>query len=375
MKVGIITTHYALNYGAFLQAMALQRTVSEMGHYCEFIDYRPKIDKFGRSYIHKCRTAKDLLRNIYALLLVNVYCKYVSRRKKFDDMRKREMWSSDRIYTSQEDILQNLEPYDAFICGSDQIWNSSLMYDPIYFLDFHEKYPDAKYIAYAPSISMTELSADEKQTYSRHMQHFNAISVREAAGKALLSPLTEKEIKVVLDPVFLYGIDNWKYFSSYPKGFDIKEPYIFCYFIGSGMLSQIAVNKLRNITGYRVVYCNVQLRDRFQSDVCIRDASPREFVGLIEKASFVCSNSFHATAFSVMFQKPFIVTLNRNGRDSRMVDLLSSIGLNDRLYDLDNIEELDMDAVKKCAEGYEQAKPLLKKLIKESMMFLKKSLE
>lgn len=374
MKIGIITTHYALNYGAFLQAMALQKILTAMGHDCEIIDYRPKNDKFGRDYIHKIRGVQDIARNVYAILLIKVYSDYVRRRKKFDDTRKKEIRLSRRIYTSREDILQYVEQYDAFICGSDQIWNLRLMFDSTYFLDFFDKHSCAKYIAYAPSISMTEFNDSEKQFISKQMRHFDAISVREPEGKALLSPLTEKEIKVVLDPVFLYGTENWKKFSTIPKGFNIQEPYIFCYYIGSSKLAQIAIEKLRNITGYKVVYCNVNLRDRFRSDICIRDASPQEYIGLIENASFICSNSFHGTAFSVLFQKPFIVTLNRNGRDSRMVDLLSSIQLNDRIYDMDNVCKLDTNAVKKCSEGYEQAIPMLKNLVNESMDYLKKSL-
>ncbi len=374
MKIGIITTHYAINYGAFLQAMALQRTISEMGHDCEIIDYRPNIDKFGRNYIHKVNNVKGFVRNIYAMLSINYYLKYKTRRKKFDNTREREMRLSEKVYVSHNDVLQNLEPYDAFVCGSDQIWNLRLMYDPVFFLDFREKYPEAKYIAYAPSTAMSDLNELEKKIFSKHMRNFDALSVREAAGKTLLSTITDKEIKVVLDPVLLYGTKKWEDFSKVPKGFNKEDPYIFCYYIGSSRLAQIAVDKIRKITGYRTIYCNVKLRDRFHSDECIRDASPQEFVGLIKNASFVCSNSFHATVFSVLFKKPFIVTLNHNGRDSRMVDLLSSMNLNNRLFDLDNIDNLNTEAVKRCAEGYDEGIQLLKNQVDESKGYLKKYL-
>jgi polysaccharide pyruvyl transferase WcaK-like protein len=375
MKIGIITTHYALNYGAFLQALALQRTVSQLGHDCEIIDYRPKSSTFGRNYIRKSDSVPNFFRNVYALFSLNIYRKYISRRKKFDDTRNREMRSSERIYSSQKEILQNVEPYDVFICGSDQIWNIGLMYDPVFFLDFHGKYPSAKYVAYAPSVSMKKFSGEEEQLYSEHMKCFNAISVRESLGKELLSPLTEKEVKVVLDPVFLYGTKNWKDFAEIPKDFILQEPYIFCYYIGSNKIAQLTVDKLRSITGFRVVYCNVNLRDRFHSNICIRDASPQEFVGLIANASFICTNSFHATAFSLMFEKPFIVNLKNDAGDSRMEDLLSTVGLNDRFCDFENISNFDLESVIKCGKGYEQATKLLKDRINDSLVYLKKSIE
>jgi len=373
MKIGIITTHYALNYGAFLQALALQRIISGLGYDCEIINYQPKIKKYGRDYFRKIQTFKDLLAFLFRLVSVNSFIKFNARKKKFDTALKNEMNTSNRVYTSYDEILKNLEYYDCFICGSDQIWNINLMYDPTFFLDFHQKYPSAKYIAYGPSISMSKITEDAKNLYRKHLAHFNALSVRELTGKSQLSSLIGKEIKVVLDPVFLYGADNWENFSKLPKDVVLKEPYILCFFIGTNNLSKIAVEKVRKLIGFNLVYCNLQLRDRFHSDLIIRDASPQEFVGLIKNASFICTNSFHATAFSIIFQKPFITTLNQNGRDSRMVDLLTTIGLNDRMYDLDNIYQLDQNSINKCFEGYNLALPLLEHQITESINYLEKS--
>lgn len=375
MKIGIITTHYALNYGAILQALALQRTLSDLGHDCEIIDYRPDVGKYGRNYFYKNRSIRAFLRNIYAFLSVSTYRKFIRRKALFDDVLEKKMRLSDKIYFSGDDVLSNLDPYDMFICGSDQIWNANLVYDPIYFLDFYEKYPLSKYVSYAPSISMDKFDERGKNIYRAHLKKFCAISVRESEGKALISSLTDKKIEVVLDPVFLLGVENWQKFSKAPKGINVKAPYIFCYFIGTSKLPAIAVERLRRITGYKVIYCNVQVRDRFNSDVSIQDASPQEYVGLIENASIVCTNSFHATAFSVMFKKPLVVTLNLNARDARMIDFLASVELNGRTFSLDNIDKLDSSMVEKLAMGYEQAELLLNTRVKESLNFLEKSFE
>ena len=372
MTIGIVTTHYALNYGAVLQAFALQNYISSLGYNCEIIDYRPNRTAYGRSYYPKVSNGKDFILASYKFMKISAKKTYKRKVKAFDDFISNNINLSSKIFYTYEELLQSMNKYDVFICGSDQIWNLDICYDRAYFLDFKSKYPNSKYIAYAPSIASDLNDKYKLDILKKHLAYFDNISLREYSSKILIEKLLNKSATAVLDPVFIYGKENWVDLIN--DGDVYKKPYIFCYFIGVSDTSRQSVKILKQITGYDVVYVNVMARNSIDSTLCLKDISPKDFVSLIKNSAIVCTNSFHATAFSLIFEKEMFTILNNNKRNSRMKDLLKSLDLDDRLIsDSDNLTE-KIGSIYKNKISYEKVNQKLNILINESQTYLNDSL-
>lgn len=335
--VGIITTHYAANYGAVLQAYALQNTIQSLGFDCEIIDFRPDLDVYGRQYILKERNIKILYHNIMRILHYGNLSKFQSRIAQFDRFIDENMKMSKRSYVSYDDLISDMPQYDCFVCGSDQIWNTRLMYSPAFFLRFEKIYPSALYVAYAPSFPELKTTEDETLLLS-NISHFNHLSAREKNGAEFIAQKTGRCVKNVLDPVFLLSPMQW---SELCKGSKMDVPtddkYLLLFFIGLSETSKNVVKALMRKLKMKVVYICLSLKDEIGADEVIWDASPIDFVKFIKNAAFVCTNSFHATAFSIIFNKRFCVVANKV-RNSRMTNVLEKTGMEKRIiYQSDKV--------------------------------------
>ena len=333
LKIAIITTHYAINYGAVLQAYALSTFLrKEFQVESEILAYWPPFYRDSRCIYQRTKNLRTLLRNAYMLINRQVRKERERLIANVCAFTKEYLPRSEVNYYSADELLSSPPPFDCYICGSDQIWNLALRHEPVFFLDFTKDMTGVKKIAYAPSI--TEPVPEEKlPLLKKYMENIDYISVRETSDVSVVQKLTTKKVYHVIDPVYLLSADRWAEMAVDPE---IKEPYILCYFLSPNDLAVEAVKRLKKITGYPVVYVNLMARDRLKADICIRDAGPRQFVGYIKNATFVCTSSFHATAFSTIFQKDYCV-IPKLTRNSRMESLQKTLRLGNRIFDAERI--------------------------------------
>ena len=366
MRIGLVTTHFAINYGAVLQAYALRRSIEKLGNDCEILNYSPLYSVSGREVVYRFNTLRNIL---FSTLLI---CNYPFRKKtrdkvsKFDNFLNKYCKLTKQTYSSYLDMRKKMPEYDILICGSDQIWNLNLVNDPAFFLRFEDKYPDSKYIAYGPSIA-EKLLPDQYNELKGAISHFSAISIREKDGAEIVSKLTNKPIKNVLDPVLLLDQSEW---SEIAEPLKIEKPYLLCYSIADDVNFNKALRILKKKLNLKLVCINLTPFNKFKADILLTDISPENFVWLFKNAEFVCTSSFHGTAFSVLFEKQFF-TIPGKKRASRHESLLEQLALKNRLlFDLSLID--NENEIEKIDFDYSSFK--LRELKQESINYLISSL-
>lgn len=310
MKIYIITTHFVNNMGALLQCYALSKFLrTEESIDCELLNYLPNDDDLSWKLWPKPECFKDILKNLYSLMPHKIVTK-IRKNRVMKTFITEYLPVTVKKYR-RKDLLNNPPSADAYICGSDQIWNFRLFDDLTYYLDFCDKLQTRR-ISYAASI--TDYWSKKQQEIVRPcLQKFDTITLRDRNFVSAVSEIANKKVSFVCDPVFLLSRNEWSSFAK--EDMCLDEPYILCYFISVPNIALKAVENLQKKTGYKVVHLNVNSRDRFNSDYNIRIADPRDFVGLIKNAAYLCTNSFHCSSFSIIFQKDFMFL--KETRDER----------------------------------------------------------
>lgn len=338
MKICTMTCHHVYNYGATLQAFALQHYLESLGHEVEIIDYRlPSHRRYDLSYIHPSGRLYQISKKLPFLkwpirLYRNIdQIKTWGRKKSFDKFDANYLHITENTYRTIEELRGNPPKADMYIAGSDQIWNTNMPNgnSPAYYLDFGDK--DKRRISYAASFGISEISDDCKSFVKEEVGNLDAVSVREVSGLKILEKLGFSNVDVVCDPVFLLSKEEWQNTSSRSKRYNLeKGSYVLAYdFIDDERIEKYCL-QLSIDTGKKIVSVN-DLGYRKYADVNINDAGPLEFVSLIDGAAFVVSNSFHATAFSIILEKEFYTfNLKSQCNSSRMTDLLTIVGLMER---------------------------------------------
>lgn len=318
MKVGILTFHTALNYGAVLQAYALQSILDQLGLQNEIIDY--KCEFFEKKY-RKFWVNGSLRDKMIHVLHFPQFC---LRNKRFQPFLS--VLQLSKAYYSKEELRDANRRYDCFITGSDQVWNSACTgFDDTYFLDFVDD--PWKKNSYAASFGADELPETWKAKDRGLLRNFNKISVRERQGEKMIEDLLGRGASVHVDPVLLLRQQEWKRIAALPK----ERDYILVYLMErSGMIDKF-VESLSRRTGCGVIYFNSGLRRPVRAKY-IRTGSPEEFVGYLANARYVVTNSFHGTAFSILFHKSFFTELLHpmESKDSRLENILELFHLQDR---------------------------------------------
>lgn len=321
MKIYTLTTQYANNMGALLQCYALSKYLNSQENIeCEVLQYLP--EGYNRSWtsFHKPRTIRDVAKMIYELIRFDIQ---IARKRKQAKMKKfiAEFLPLSQSKYKRTDILKSSPRADAFIVGSDQIWNFKLRKDLTYFLDFVND--DAKKISYAASVA-DDWSENDIKMIRPTLSRFDSVSIRESGNlPCVKAALENKEATVVCDPVFLLTRKQWDEIKVTPQ---IEKPYIFCYFLSVTPFAVEVVDKIRKLTGYKVVHLNLNALDKFHSDVVIKDADPRDFVGLIANAGYVCTNSFHCSAFSIIYNRN-LKFIPKHMANERVVQLEKIFGI------------------------------------------------
>lgn len=345
MKAGLITFHYAHHYGAQLQAYALMKTVQSLGVDCEIINYvRPDTEE-GNKLFKSGRSLRALLSNVHTLLH---YPAFKRRQDRYSAFVNEQMSLSGSSYSFFEELMAAPPLYDAYICGSDQIWNPFIYhtgdFDPAFFMPFAGSKPK---IAYAPSFGISSIPEDKKEAFKGYLSSFDFLSVREKQGETILWDVLQRPSLTVLDPTLLLEAGQWSEIAVKPR---LDMPYILCYFVSDPSPFAKQIEGLAKTSGLPVVtLCGSRIRLP-GSVSTILDAGPREFLGLFRDAAFVCTNSFHGTVFSINNKKDFFSFSSSEHKEkavnSRLYNILDILGLTERM--------LTQDPARAAEELYKQ---------------------
>ena len=321
MKVGIITK-IGKNYGAILQAFALKRVCEELGTESHIIKYTPKISDNSYRVCKFPWGRKGTLANIKALR----HRREIQRgSRRFLDFRNQEFSFIGNYCCSEE--LENVVPdCDIFISGSDQVWNPQISFDEAFYLNFAYG-KNKKLLSYAASIGLKCIPSQYYDEFCNRVKKFDIVTVREKQAQSILLDMGIKST-VTPDPTLLLDKKIWD-----EKAQDmILEPYILCYFVSFPREIKNTVNEVKEHLGIRVVNLMTYEESASVGDIKIRDAGPREFLGLFKNATYVITSSFHGTIFSIINRKPFITTLYQS-TSSRVTELLENVNLSNRIFD------------------------------------------
>ncbi len=319
-KVGIVTLFDPENYGNRLQAYALAKTLQNLN--CQVAEtYR--CNDFLSIVKGKIKT-NPFTRTVMELVL-SIFIKekggirHCGRTVLFFKFIKK---------TRAKYVRSNDTSIDYFVCGSDQIWNpASYTGYPFYFAGFA---PKEKRIAYAASFGVSILPQNLTANYATYLKDMAHISVREHAGAKLVQELANRDVPVLVDPTLLLNREDWLTMAKKPK-FPVKGRYVLTYFLGwhSNDIDEY-IEKVALEHDLQIISLNNMHKNHHWFNV-----GPAEFLWLIENASLVCTNSFHATVFSIIMNTPFINFARGNGADnmnSRIETLLETMQLNERIY-------------------------------------------
>lgn len=364
MLVKTITCHDVYNHGASLQAYALQTYLSGLGHEVKIIDYKP--DYLSGHYklwtVSNPVFDKPIVKQAYLLAKLPGRLIALRRKRKFDEFTRDYLHLTSHRYHSNEELKANPPQADVYIAGSDQIWNTLFQNgrDAAFYLDFAQK--TSKRIAYAASFATKDV-VEEYRPFVRQMLHnFDAVSIRENISLPLLASLGRNDGVSVCDPVFLLSRDQWN--ALLPQE-NMCERYLLVYDCEKKSPLRSIVQRISREKGLKIY--NVSNFTFSYADKNCSSASPLDFVRLIRDAEFVISNSFHATAFSIIFEKDFYVVNRSEGINERMKSILDELGLSDRLISADS--EMLFSNV-----DYQKALPLLDEIVHSSKDFLNQSL-
>lgn len=375
--VGLLTLDSRMyNYGGFLQEMALQDAIKSLGYECEIIDYDVSQEfntfslKRGIKNFSFEKIKKKLIKE-KTIPLSDYVSDLVEKRKNvFDEYRADNLVLSRKM--SSSDLSSVDLPYEQIVCGSDQIWNPDYNI-PAFFLNFGRK--DCRKIIYAASIGKGQLSCLEKKTYSKLLEFPDYISVREDSAQKLISSITEKNVELVLDPTLLHQQKYWK-----KKADDSSlnhRNYIFCYFLNLTDEKVKSANEFARKNDCEIIaipYLHNEMEEYSEKleGKLLSEVNPADFLNLIRNAETVITDSFHATVFSIIFQKNFWCfgrnagTYNMN---TRLHTLLGYVEMQDRM-----IAPEDLKNKTHCIQMNIDLHNLDKKQ-KESIAFLSNALE
>lgn len=332
IKIGILTFHNADNYGAVLQAYALQQYIfNNISADVEIIDYRKKNEERGFSLFRGSTHSpvKNLVLNI--LHLIQRRSLKISHQK-FEQFRKEWLKLTKERYES-ENALAKCDAYDYYITGSDQVFNPRLSDYRAYYLSTISG--GGKKLAYAPSFGISSFSDAITQQILPLLKDFVAVSCREVSGAKYLSGILQVEIPVVLDPVFLLTKDDWEHVAVAPS---MKKKYLLVYCLSKGKSSKInrlahSIAKKENLSVVTIGSSGL-----FTSNG-VKGCGPREFVGYFQHADFVLTDSFHGTSFSLIFGKRHLSYIANKDKGTRIEAVMSAFGkASEIIYDIDSYE-------------------------------------
>ncbi len=326
MKIGILTFHRAHNYGAILQAYAMQTYLQKLGHQVYVIDYAPRYltDSYRwlvLYYWFSINPLKLIRKLITEPRLV------VKRKKRYDRFNR---FITEHLNLYPYDDKNNFADFDCIVVGSDQIWepkHTGGRFDPIFFghgMKCHV-------ISYAASSQLGNLGESNMNELSAYLDRLDAISVREKSQRDIIAQLCNKTVEVVLDPTFIV---EGSVFSDLTAKQDLGD-YVCIYEIGPHPETWAVAEHIAGQIGARVIEVAARVREKNNPSV-IETASIEEFLGLISNAKCLITTSFHGTALAIKNHINFYALRVNSGNDERIENILKTCGIEDRFVSLNS---------------------------------------
>lgn len=332
MKIKIITIHSIPNFGSVFQTYALFKYLKNIGYSdVEVIDYCP-------SYFEP-----HGFRSIVAMVL-NLK-KYILRRKKFRTFIEKNVCLTNEKYKNVNQLEKAKIDSDLTIAGGDQLWNvyHDCGNDDAYKLSF----TSSRKISYGTSMGQTGFTMDQLNYLANKLKSFSHVSVRESSSVSLLSKVGI-DAQWCVDPVYLLPADEYdKFVKPVPY-----EKYLLVYLVTPSPLLDKIIEVLSSRLNLKVILCSGFSR-KCKCDIFLSDLGPDEILSYIKHAEIVLSASFHATTFSLIFEKQFFTILPDPSTNERIVDLLSKRNLLDRLI----TEQSELDSALSKTIDYSLASP------------------
>lgn len=340
-KIGILTFHKSINYGSVLQSWALSRVISKR-FVVEIIDYEPQNYEFLYANYRQWNSWNNIKYNLKRMPLSSALNNQQQLFKKFRD-KQLPLSRKKYNYNNGCDIK---EEYKGIVVGSDQVWNIRAKdCDPIFFLPFN--YSGNK-VSYACSINDTDYTEKNlPSNLASEICDFDFISIREESGENKLEQFIAKQKKVytLLDPTLLC---NSSEYDSLLNDRIVDGKYIFLYNVWTsevGIQAAKFLSEKLNMPVYTIMTAsNVKEINLLKKSGILVDTvrtSPSDFLNFFKYASYIVTESFHGTAFSLIFEKPFVCVSNRTN-DERLNNILTLVGLKDRYMKLGELQTYDL---------------------------------
>lgn len=356
IRIGVITFFNYCNFGAALQSYALCKVLQSQGNEVEYLDYTC-------SFIDNPLTLNSIKKRGLWGFIYTVAGKisYAPRQRLFREFRKQIPHTGS---ISRKNIHDYSDSYDLYISGSDQMWNTGLTdFDKTYFLDFVTD--SKKKYSYSVSFGGKKIAKHNVPEVSRLISDFEKISVREEYGRRLVKKLTGKTATVLPDPTMLLTKEEWEKIAAPEKS---KKEYILVYQMGFSKSLIQTVNVLKKKTGLPVYYIPFPLGGWVSGKYHLR-MGPAEWLAAFRDASYIVTDSFHGAAFSVLFEKRFSVIVDGQHKNERAVNLLTHLGLLDRIVENGNLPD------DSSIPDYAKIKEIIKKDKEEAENWLRKITE
>lgn len=368
MKVGIITRHSVPNYGSLLQSYATQKTIEDMGFEAEIIDYTRYDERYKnlvKSLIKWKKWDKNFItRIIYKLIQTP---NYERMYKKFQKYRKEILNESKLEYGSLQELKNNPPSADVYCSGSDQIWGKIGVaeYDEAYFLKFiNDKSKNC--IAYSSSFGKENISPNLRENLKQLLENYSKILVREDTAKSILESLGFDNVEQVLDPTLLLNKEQWTDMANCAK--NKYKKYILVYQLHDNKKFDKYAKVFSKKTGLKLLRISPSFYHIVRSGKLVYLPNQYEFLSLFKNAEYILTDSFHATVFSIIFNKKFIDILPEK-TSTRIISILKLVGLEERI--LNNYE--DFSFIDKEIEFYNCNK-IIDEERKKSLRMLKNAI-
>lgn len=384
MKIGIITYHFPYNCGAVLQCAALQSALEAEGHEVCVINYRPwyhqnRYTAFKRPIVFvKCALRrlpenagmKTKIKTAFSSLIrvVGSWRHYFARKpqdNKFQNFIKKHLHTT-RVYRTLKQLQKDPPDCDLYISGSDQLWNVHITekrFDEAYFLKFGS--PKTGRITFSVGADFTECDDPEAQLVEL-LKGLDAVALREGkCVETIRKCAPNLPVTITVDPTFLIQKEAYDKFMT--TACLEKEPFIFTYTMTDSTQAKVynAAKLLSEKTGLKVIDACGQPTKANKKVADNRICGPDEFLWYMKNASYVLTNSFHGTAFSIIMEKQFC-SIPHSKTGYRVMEILEKTGLEDRWT------KTGMDAVKVITEKipYDEKKEQRDALVAGSLNYL-----
>lgn len=326
-KAALITCHNIKNYGSVFQTYATTKIFEDYGYDVTVIDYqRPGTDNkgFRKKILSESHLAqKPVIGKVFPLILAPSFSKM---EKVFSEFLKKNVRLTEDTYLTERALIEKCPKCDLYISGSDQIWNSDIngRIEKPYYLSFVSD--DKKKISFASSFGKTELKSDEKKENRTLLERYKWLSTREESGVEIIKKLG-LEADAILDPTFWLSVDQWDKLSENVK---IPKHYILVYQLHQNEKMDQYVKILENKYGMPCLRIDLYYHYIVKAGRHIVCPTPGQVITLIKNADYVVSDSFHMTAFSIIYNKRFLSIFSINSFNDRISNILNWLGLENR---------------------------------------------